>query len=331
MNNLLFLRTGWMTKYEGEKGITNGGEFPTENGWGHELFNFKSYYGYVYGYSNVVPRINLKKLGAPSGDGYLDCATVVWFATHPNGGQYIVGWYENAEVYSTRKKYARTAPDNFKCPYYVRARKEYAYLIPEERRKNDRLRIPVAGSETIGFPHSRRFAWDPDPERSPAVGKFLKQVHRLLESDKRLIIKHRSRGNNKSDPSPPDPVENKKVEKAAEEVVRHFYKKYNPENVSKENKGWDLEVQKGKEKLIIEIKGRKANSLQVTLTAKEFQKSKKYKKKGYRIAIVPNALQANARPYIFKYFSQFNAWCEEKNPSMRLNIKPKVYAVLNCR
>ena len=40
--NIVFFNVAWMKNYQGESESSGGGKWPTEQGWGHEIFNFKS-------------------------------------------------------------------------------------------------------------------------------------------------------------------------------------------------------------------------------------------------------------------------------------------------
>ncbi len=49
---MIFLRIGWMNRYEGQTAsdqITGGGAFVEEHGYGHESFNFQRFDGRVFG------------------------------------------------------------------------------------------------------------------------------------------------------------------------------------------------------------------------------------------------------------------------------------------
>src|SRR5437773_9055157 len=108
---MVFLRIGWMNRYRGKTKndeITGGGAFVRERGYGHEIFNFQPFKGKVYGYVQPPgtgynqasgPGININYLGASSDDEFISGALVIWVATSPQGGSFIVGWYENATVY----------------------------------------------------------------------------------------------------------------------------------------------------------------------------------------------------------------------------------------
>ena len=75
-NKVIFLNTGWMDFYKGITGdsdtITGGGKHVDKEGWGGEMFNFKSFGTKVYGYvqpkidriNNTESTIRLEKIGA---------------------------------------------------------------------------------------------------------------------------------------------------------------------------------------------------------------------------------------------------------------------------
>jgi len=83
------------------KGITeldypiNGGEFIEENGYGHEVINFKKNGRYAFGYVQARQgTIDISRLDE-NADDYVDDVLVVWRARSSEGAV-IIGWYKNA-------------------------------------------------------------------------------------------------------------------------------------------------------------------------------------------------------------------------------------------
>lgn len=102
MDKMVFLNVGWMGKYNGLDGdkIKGGGSHVQDHGYGHEIFNFRSIHGTLYGYA-PCRSIDVKRLGASPSVDYVTGVLVLWVATKPRqGGRYIVGWYDNATVHS---------------------------------------------------------------------------------------------------------------------------------------------------------------------------------------------------------------------------------------
>ncbi len=116
IRRLVFARVAWMERYKGTNGDKpqNGGSYVDEEQHGHEVYNFMPktlkgeivarYYGCFYiGSSNDYARnLDLSNIGAPAGSRVVADVTVVLVATKPDGsGQYIVGFYTKADLYSS--------------------------------------------------------------------------------------------------------------------------------------------------------------------------------------------------------------------------------------
>src|ERR1017187_8903672 len=102
-NRVLFARIGSMTHYAGpQKGDERpkGGGGYNKTNVGHELFNFASFNGRLYGNRTGNGRINSARID-PGSDGVkkLEDVLVVFVAR-----QHIVGWYRGATVYATDAK-----------------------------------------------------------------------------------------------------------------------------------------------------------------------------------------------------------------------------------
>ncbi len=108
---ILYCRIGWMTAYKGNlnERPQRGGAYNKEN-IGHEVYNYlgynKKYYGYVEpGHNKGNPNsIHIEKFGEGKKAKKADKVLVVWTSTRPEGGQYIIGWYNNATVYRNLEK-----------------------------------------------------------------------------------------------------------------------------------------------------------------------------------------------------------------------------------
>lgn len=153
---ILFCRIGWAKEYKGATDdiLSGGGEYNNEN-VGHECYNFQEVNNEYYGFVQVGGNINLRGIDpSVSKDATsLDNVIVIWYATHPRGGQKIVGWYMNATVFSEMQ----TIPDevhkkreNFpECNSYYITSSE-AVLIPEEERR----KYPLNTIEGSGGRHN---------------------------------------------------------------------------------------------------------------------------------------------------------------------------------
>lgn len=60
--------------------------------------------------------------------------TVIWCAIHPERGPVVIGWYENATVHRTCMNTVTTPITGIERCYWIEAKAEDAYLLPEEDR-----------------------------------------------------------------------------------------------------------------------------------------------------------------------------------------------------
>lgn len=137
--NLLYCRVGWMNAYHGNASERpqGGGKYNKDN-IGHEVYNYFGHNGKYYGFvePGVKASIHIEKLCADKKADYADSVLVVWVARKPSGGQFIVGWYENATVY--RK--LQSVPDevleerNLKTHSFYNIYSEQVFLLPPEER-----------------------------------------------------------------------------------------------------------------------------------------------------------------------------------------------------
>lgn len=155
MKKIIFLNIGWMNNYRGLTGgdkISGGGEYVDKYKYGHEIFNFlpddENLYGFV-----ETPSIHIERIGARRSDSSVSGVLVIWTAKHPKiGGNYIVGWYENALVYryrvenpvflknrsfSTLPSYVNIQPDDIgkHAAYFVSADEKDCHLVETQDRK----------------------------------------------------------------------------------------------------------------------------------------------------------------------------------------------------
>ncbi len=144
---VLFARIGWMHFYNGpvpgdEKPIGGGRYNKTEVG--HEVYNFRTINGHLYGYFQPTMRahsIALERIdpGAAEND-VLDGVLVIFVARRPEGGQVIVGWYSDAKV---RRQEIKTSPGKPRTfGHFVSTTRGNGVLLPSDKR---RLEIPTGG------------------------------------------------------------------------------------------------------------------------------------------------------------------------------------------
>ncbi|MBL4783635.1 MAG: hypothetical protein JKX92_15490 [Porticoccaceae bacterium] len=109
---LLFCNIGWMEHYNGQNKsdiITGGGSHVEKEGSGHEVCNFSIINKKLYGYVQPAgDQIRIERLGALIEDDEISDITVIWTASHPDGGTVIVGWYKNTTVYRYNTKFKST-------------------------------------------------------------------------------------------------------------------------------------------------------------------------------------------------------------------------------
>lgn len=146
-----------------------GGKYVEDHGVANETCNFLSdKEGSIYGHvetwkgdeDGYDTNININKLGAKSKDDFIDGINVIWTATHEFGGKKVIGWYKNARVYRSRQKHVKVPTNQHKLDsinsYRIVAKKESAYLIPEDRRnlKLDRnnIRTGWPGQNSVFYP-----------------------------------------------------------------------------------------------------------------------------------------------------------------------------------
>lgn len=204
---ILFCNVGWMKKYAGIDGdsIERGGDY-NKHSIGHEVCNFSSNRGYLYGYVQPVGKtIKVEKLGAAKKDDSISGVTVVWTAGPESGGTVVVGWYKNATVYrnlQTIQHPNALQTKNGITSYRVIAPQDEAVLLPVEKRE---LIIPRAVKGGIGQSN----VWFADKEESQEI------LNRVLA----LI--------NGQTPDLPDVDQSKSIEEGNPRLVAHLRRERN--------------------------------------------------------------------------------------------------------
>ena len=316
---VVFMHTAWMDRYDGEDEFAprRGGSSVEENGWGGEIFNFRDEDGLVYGYvCGSGHTIHIERLGAHPADDAIDGVLVVWTATSPDGGVFIVGWYENATVF---REYQLDPDLEFReangeeIMYSVTARSEDAWLLPPETRD-----FRVRAGEKGWKGHSNVWYAD-DPDRED----FRKEVVRYITSQKRVLrrqCKSIRRGTS-------DVQRRYEVERIAVQMVtKHFEENgYVVRSVESDNVGWDLEAIKGKELLFLEVKGLAGDTIAVQLTPNEYDQMTRHGSK-YRVCVVTGALSSEPALWVFAYAN--GGWRNVGSEDVRLQVTERTSAVL---
>jgi hypothetical protein len=140
--HVLFARIGWMHFYDGprpgdERPIGGGGYNKT--GLGNEAYNFHRTGGRLYGYFQLPGpnhEIRLERIDPAASDSdTLKNVLVIFLAKRPeDGGQFIVGWYRNAECLRNPANRSPSKPRGF--GHYCSATAEKCVLVPTIKRKH---------------------------------------------------------------------------------------------------------------------------------------------------------------------------------------------------
>ncbi len=321
----IFCNTGWMESYRGNRKsdqISGGGSYVAEEGMGHEVCNFHSYRGNMYGYvqpargqrsasAGTIKLENIVNGDASKDDEFVEGVLVIWTATRPEGGTVVVGWYKNATVFR-EYQYFDPAPalhsKNSLEGYRVRVRSENAKLLPVDERT---IQIPRKTKGSIGQSN----VWYGDSK----IGLEIAVEVEEFAKGKRTKRKSKSTRNT-------DPEHNSKVERAAIEVVWKYYEDlgYNLASVEKDNVGWDLEASQNKTKLRIEVKGLSGESPCIELSPNEY-KAWSENHHCYRLAVVTSAL-TSPNLHICRYSQESGAWQVSSHDGASIDIVEKVAA-----
>lgn len=131
----------------------------SKNEIGYEIYNYLSYKGSYFGYvetgtSNTGQEqhksIHLEKIRGDRKANSARDVLVVWVATRPSGGQYILGWYKNATVY----RFVQTVPEeamiqrNLKSHHLYNIYSKDVFLLRKDERK---FQIHSMGQSNIWY------------------------------------------------------------------------------------------------------------------------------------------------------------------------------------
>lgn len=324
MTKIIFFNIGWMQHYEGLRNdkIIGGGKHIANEGWGGEVFNFKNKNGNCYGY--VQPKISssgdafsstirIERIGAKSSDSFIENVLVIFTSKDPiNKGTRVVGWYKNAIVYRNSqylKDNSRRYMGN-DLPYFVKAKYSDVVLLPID----SRVEMVPRGKKGMGQSN----VWYCEENEL-----FKKHILKIVEG--KLKIGSTTRGTINVN------IDRKiEVEKKAINFVSNYYANlgYDVFSVEKDNLGWDLEIKKAKEILLVEVKGLSGEFVSVDFSPNEYSKmcDKVYQSK-YRIAVVSKALNQNLEFNLFNFSKEKSSWiCQLTNRVV--NIEERISAKL---
>jgi len=323
MERVLLFNVGWMKHYRGQTTtdrIINGGMYVAEHEDGGEVTNFRALGGRCYGYARSPRggRIHIERLGADAAADHVDGVTVVFVATRPEGGSVVVGWYRNARIWREQQTSRRRV-------YVAEASAKQCVLLPVDQRVLD---VPRARPGTWGIGQSNVRYVDEVGARP-----FLRRLALFMENpsgseivETRPEAKGRRRGR---PPRQSDPMLRAKVESAAIARVIAHYAEYDCVSVERENKGWDLELTRGRVTLLVEVKGNSGDSGAVELTPNEYAAMHgRAHRDSYRLAIVTRALEKRrARLTVVRFNGSDETWRDEDERKVKLveRIGVRVY------
>lgn len=276
---------------------------------GHEQWNFKPKQGKCYGYIPRSACININRLGAKPTDTELTDVTVVFAAKCPLEKVIkVVGWYTNAVVY--RSIHRTQKRSHLKVETSIVANEEDTKVIDVSSRD---IVLPTAGKEAGGFGQSPVWYADKHPD-------IIQQVRQVIDSGENKDVEVKSSHLSRS----VDVEKRKKVEKVAMDAAMAYFS--NPKDVSKENKGWDIESNTPDGIKLIEVKGLSGNNIRVELTPNEFSCLQQYASY-YILFIVNNALSKNPKTHIFHNTDKNNNLVWETSDKVALNFTKRTGAI----
>lgn len=333
-NPLLVLRIGWMEGkrayqgYQGEGAIQRGGKFVEEHGVGMEMWNFREEGGRFYGYAKIknLAGVNLYRV-VPDREWKIDDelhnVDIVFISSSGQGsGQVVVGWYKNATVF--HKKYrdrrgSQRRGDWDKIMYLCKVPAKDGTLLDAPDRT---FVVPMASEKNPGF-IGRSHVWYADSERKKVVD-FKKKLRKYISGDVQVQRSNHAGGKRGGKPDEQTIID---VEQAAIKRATQFYKRrgYKVESVEADYVGWDLEATKGREKLLIEVKGHKGNVIQFELTPNEYEQLQE-RRENYVVCVVRNAL-TKPEPRSFRPKKRGDKWfLHEVDGNEEIRLDEKVAA-----
>lgn len=277
------------------------------------MWNFCNEDGHCYGY--VMTRhfagIDLRRIDATNQwttNDELDGVDIVFIAAKPDSGQVVVGWYNEATVF--HKSYGKRPRMNIRGDwathsYLCRVSADRATLLPEKQRT---FTVPSARQKK-GFPGQSN-VWYPDSGNRD-VANFVTRLRRYMKScDNRTAPKiarvPRTNGGWSGHPSE-DLIT--RIEEAAISATKLHFKNngYSIQSVERDNRGWDLEATKDKNRLFLEVKGHIGSVIQFELTPNEYAKLQKHADR-YRVCVVRDALNKFPEVEVYRPAKKNGRW-----------------------
>lgn len=311
MANIIVFHTAWMAEYNGDRASFSAGGFKyaVENGYGHEMFNFREIGGAYYGYVPPTGNLHLEKHFDVDRDAEkLDGVTVVWTAPHPEqGGRAVVGVWKNATIYRSdqepKGRIARSrkvGPEDFAGYRCTAKAQDCVLLSPGSRPIFVRPSQPRTGGS---WPGQQKVFY---PQAGSSAMKRLETILAdIAYIDASTGEPSEQKAKRKLSNWQADVEIRKQIEVAAIKAVgsKLEHLGYTIKSVEKDNVGYDLVATRHDEVLHIEVKGRLGQDVCADLSANEFDCLKQYERERkpgahYRIAIVTDAL---VNPVIYEF------------------------------
>lgn len=338
----LFCNIAWMERYQGQhdEDMPIGGG---DNHEKHETCNFLNHNGYVYGYvqSGTIRLERIADGNADNNDEKIENVTIFWTARHPDPvikTTFIVGWYRDATVFRKYQLFNGTESKLHKKNdinrYWIKADAKNVFLIE----KNERIcSVPRMEKGAMGQSN----VWLANPEISTNPERTRNIVENAFEYINSLNINAVYENNDDIDKNVLEDknshliekhVDHEKkmlVENNAVQKCKEYYEKngYIVESVEKFNMGWDLNAKKGKETLLIEVKGLSGDVILANLTANEYKIFKK-KLRNYRLAVVTGTISKPVL-HICKFCNENKQWIFDNDESLVVSVDVKIGAIIS--
>jgi hypothetical protein len=138
-------------------------------------------------------------------------------------------------------------------------------------------------------------------EELKRLGHATRTCRLALWLESRTAVEEREAANRKTGRAyQPDVLKRVAVENAAVEMVTKYFGDWHVKDVSDDNKGWDLEATRGRERLYLEVKGLSCKRITVELTPNEYKKMRVHSEL-YRVCVVTEALLSTAKIDVYRF------------------------------
>jgi hypothetical protein len=278
---VLFARTGWMKYYNGpmtgDERPRGGGKY-NKTGMGHEVFNFHSIGGRLFGYFQPqmqASKIKLERIVPGTRGDVLNGVLVIFVATHPEQrSQRIVGWYRNATVYRNYQPSPPKERNGFN--YFLVAQARDAVLLPTDLR----TQVVPGGKGGIG---QANICYLYEPIGKPKVAKWTSEALEFVHSydSENLLVNPQAEAASAVVDTVESEIErsagfqpNSKIRRVVELYAMVRAEKefrtlgFHIEDVSK-TRSYDLHCSKAGGVKYVEVKGTQGDGKDIVLTAGE--------------------------------------------------------------